>query len=200
MAMKNQNIELVMGGEAKETRESMQGALFALGLAALLIYFLLVMLFNSATQPFMIMVAVPFGIVGALLAFNIHGIPLNFMGIIGMIGLSGVVVNDSVIMVDFINQVYRETETDQTIIMDIIDGAKQRFRPVLLTTITTVAGLLPTVYGVGGSATMIVSTVMAIAYGLLFATFVTLIFIPSLYMINVDMKRILGNMKKAVLK
>ncbi|TYB31159.1 MAG: efflux RND transporter permease subunit [Candidatus Mcinerneyibacterium aminivorans] len=192
MAMKNQNIDLVMGGEAKETRESMRGALFAFGLAALLIYFLLVMLFNSISQPFMIMMAVPFGIVGALFAFYLHGIPLNFMGIIGIIGLSGVVVNDSVIMVDFINQVYRETETDQNIIMDIIDGAKQRFRPVVLTTVTTVAGLLPTVYGIGGSATMIVPTVMAIAYGLLFATLITLIFIPSIYMVNVDIKKILS--------
>ena len=109
-----------------------------------------------------------------------------------IIGLSGVVVNDSVIMVDFINQVYRETETDQNIVMDIIDGAKQRFRPVVLTTVTTVAGLLPTVYGIGGSATMIVPTVMAIAYGLLFATFITLIFIPSVYMINLDVRKIIS--------
>lgn len=197
LAMQNKNIELVAGGESKETRESLTGAVMALGLAALLIYFLLVMLFNSMSQPFIIMLAIPFGIIGALLAFYLHNIPLNFMGIIGMIGLSGVVVNDSVIMVEFINQVYKNNN-NSNIINNIIDGAKQRLRPVILTTITTVAGLIPTVYGIGGSATMIVPTVMAIAYGLLFATFVTLIFIPSIYMINIDIKSFLNKLRKKI--
>lgn len=184
-------VQLLIGGEAKETKKTMSGLVVAFLLAVTLIYLILVVLFRSLTQPLLVLTAIPFGLIGALLAFTGHGIPLTFMGVIGIIGLSGVVVNDSVLMVTFINRIFKEklfTNISQ-VSQAIAAGARQRFRAVILTTLTTVAALLPTVYGIGGSAKTLVPVVMAMAYGLLFATLLTLVLIPSLYLINLDMQR-----------
>ena len=191
---------LGIGGEAKETKESLGGLMVAFVIAVVMIYFILLLLFGSLSQPLLVVVAVPFGLIGALLAFTAHGIPLSFMGIVGMIGLSGVVVNDSVIMVNFINEIFqtRKSPGDLTSIIKIVSqGARQRLRPVVLTTLTTVAALLPTVYGIGGNAKSLVPVVMAMAYGLVFATTVTLILVPALYLVNRDIQTIF---KKTVKK
>ena len=198
--MKNYpDVYLKYGGEAEETAEAMGGIVFAFGIAIFFIYFIMVLLFKSLTQPFIILLTIPFGLAGALLAFTLHGVPLSFMGLIGMIGLSGVVVNDSVVMVDFINKVFKSNPAadNKTVIDNVANGAKQRLRPVILTTVTTVMGLLPTVYGIGGNAMVIVPVVMAMAYGLLFASFLTLFFIPSLYMANNDMRKLFGFAQKS---
>ncbi|MCG8572273.1 MAG: efflux RND transporter permease subunit [Spirochaetes bacterium] len=179
------DIFLDFGGEAMESQESLRDLGLAFLVAILLIYFILILLFNDLSQPFLIMLAIPFGIVGALLAFVAHSMPLSFMGIIGIIGLCGVVVNDCVVMVSFINKQMKNTDLS-TFKTAIVDGAKERLRPVILTTITTVAGLLPTAYGIGGKSPMITPIAIAIAYGLLFATLLTLIFIPSIYCIRLD--------------
>jgi len=144
---------------------------------------------------------VPFGIIGSLIGFTIHGLPLSFMGAIGIIGLSGVVVNDSVLMIDFINGVFRGTEGKQDkkrIISNIADGASQRLRAVLMTTVTTVAGLLPTVYGFLGETEIIAPVALAMAYGLMFATFITLIFTPAIYMVNEDIRGLFRRSPKAL--
>ncbi|MBP7582419.1 MAG: efflux RND transporter permease subunit [Spirochaetes bacterium] len=189
-----------IGGEAKETRETLGDLRVSFIIAMMLIYFILILLFKSFSQPLIVLLTVPFGLVGALLAFTAHGIPMSFMGFIGIIGLSGVVVNDSVVMVDFINRVFSEgggTDT-ATRIERIAAGAKQRLRPIVLTTLTTVMGLLPTAYGIGGDVKSLVPTVMALAYGLLFATLLTLVFIPALYMFNMDIKYFLKSISSAV--
>ena len=183
-------VSITMGGEAKETEESLGGLGRAFSIAIVMIYFMLTVLFRSVSQPLLIMITIPFSIIGALLAFTLHGIPLTFMGIVGIIGLSGVVVNDNVVMIDFINREIRDNS--EFPIKRIIDGARQRLRPVILTTLTTVLGLLPTVYGIGGTSNAIVPTVMAMAYGLLFATVITLLFIPSIYLIHMDIQRLMG--------
>ena len=179
---------LVYAGKSKESRQALKDLAIAFGIALVAIYLLIVFLFRSITQPFIVISVIPFGLIGVLLAFTFHGIPLNFMGIIGIIGLSGVVANDSILMVEFINREYRNKKTPdrEVLIEQIADGAKQRLRPIILTTITTVAALLPTVYGIGGNAASIVPTVMAMAYGLLFASLLTLFLVPSLYLINID--------------
>jgi len=182
---------LIFGGEAEDTKESLGGLSMAFIMAIMFIYFILIILFRSFAQPLLIVFTIPFGLIGALLAFTAHGVPLSFMGFIGIIGLSGVVINDSVIMVEFINRVIKENDEDENIVENISAGAMKRFRPVVLTTVTTVAGLLPTVYGIGGDARTLVPVVMAMAYGLLFATFLTLVFIPCLYLVNNDVQQIL---------
>lgn len=183
---------LIYGGEVKESNKTLADLQIAFIMALICIYVIVVVLFRSFTQPFVVLSVIPFGIIGVLLAFTAHNIPLSFMALIGIIGLSGVVINDSIIMVEFINKVFKKskTESKEDTVENISEGAKKRLRPIILTTVTTVAGLMPTVYGIGGNAQTLVPTVMAMSYGLLFATLLTLIFIPCLYMINNDIKNV----------
>ena len=184
---------LVFAGESAETGKTLSGIGVAFIMALVLIYCIVVILFRSFSQPLIILSVIPFGLIGVLLAFTAHGIPLSFMALIGVIGLSGVVINDSIIMVSFINGVIKKNGNadSDTIIDSIAAGARQRLRPIVLTTVTTVLGLLPTVYGIGGDAKILVPTVLAMSYGLLFATLLTLIFVPALYMVNEDIKMLM---------
>ena len=172
-------IEIVFGGEEKETMESMQNFYFAFICGLLAIYSILVLLLDSYIQPFLIMIAIPFGFIGVFIAFIIHDLPISFIGMIGALGMMGVVVNDSLVMVTYLNTLHKKYNTINVDI--IIEGARTRLRPVLLTTITTVLGLLPTVYGFGGTEPFLVPMVLAMSWGLMFATFITLILVPVLY-------------------
>ena len=189
--MKYGDVYILHGGEAKETASSLKDLTYAFIIALVFIYFILALLFNSPSQPFIILVLLPFGVIGALIGFKIHGMPLTFMGLIGIIGLIGVIVNDNIVLVTFINKIFKENKVSdkQAIISAIAEGARVRLRPIILTTLTTVAGLVPTVFGWGGTSEMIQPVVVALCYGLIFATLLTLFFLPSLYMISEDMKR-----------
>ncbi len=198
------NTYLLFEGEAKESAETMSDLTTSFMIALFLIYIIVVLLFRSFSQPFVVMSVIPFGLIGVLVAFQLHGIPLSFMAIIGVIGLSGVVVNDSIIMVEFINKLKKKGAATKAELFDnISEGATQRLRPIIMTTVTTVAALLPTVYGIGGNALTLVPTVMAMAYGLLFATVLTLVFVPCLYMINEDISglvRRIGDKLKMIIR
>jgi multidrug efflux pump subunit AcrB len=186
-------VTLQFKGEFEETNTALYGLATAFIAALIMIYLIVLFLFRSVGQPFIVLSVVPFGLIGVLLAFKLHGMQLEFMAIIGVIGLSGVVINDSIIMVEFINKMRKKIKNtfDRTEFFNsILDGASQRLRPILLTTITTVVGLLPSVYGIGGDAGTLVPTVMAMAYGLLFATLLTLFFVPSLYLIGIDIQNV----------
>ncbi len=179
-------------GEYSQTNRALLDlALVFLG-ALVMIYLVVLVLFRSVGQPLIVMSVLPFGLIGVIIGFVLHGKSFDFMAMIGMIGLSGVVINDSIIMVDFINKVIRRKGETVSKIEEIIEGAGQRLRPIILTTVTTVVGLMPSVYGFGGDVDSFQSTVMAMAYGLLFATTLTLIFVPSLYMISLDIRGLLG--------
>ncbi len=143
-------MRLIVGGEAQETEESMTSLISTFVVAAVGIYFLLVLLFNSMTQPFLVMIAIPFGIVGVIIAFALHGEPLGFVGMLGVIGLAGIVVNDSLVLVDHINQL-RKQRPDEDVSKLIVEGASNRLRAVILTSLTTIAGLMPLAYGIGGT-------------------------------------------------
>ncbi|MBL6990330.1 MAG: efflux RND transporter permease subunit [Bacteriovoracaceae bacterium] len=174
-------LSIYFGGHEKETMKSMDNFIFAFIVAILAIYFVLVLLLNSFFQPFLIMIAVPFGFVGVFYAFLLHGYPMSFIGVIGTLGMIGVVVNDSLVMVTHLNTIRLDRQNFN--LEDLITGAKTRLRPVLLTTITTVLGLLPTVYGWGGYEPFLVPMVLSMSWGLMFATVVTLLLIPALYSI-----------------
>jgi multidrug efflux pump subunit AcrB len=180
-------IQMIIGGEAAESREAMMDLLLVFGIAALGIYFLLMLLFNSVTQPLIVILAIPFGICGVILAFVLHGEPLSFLAIIGSIGLVGVVVNDSLVLVDHLNELIRQND-GQNLVNVIAAGTADRLRPIILTTLTTVAGLLPLAYGIGGESIEMAPMGLALGYGLLFATPVTLVLIPCLYMIGHDIR------------
>jgi multidrug efflux pump subunit AcrB len=153
------------------------------------------LLFNSLTQPLMVILAIPFGICGVIIAFALHGEPLSFSGMLGVIGMAGVVVNDSLVLVDYLNRLIRNdaegalTEKS-TLIQLIAAGTADRLRPIILTSLTTVAGLLPLAYGFGGQDIHMSPMALALGYGLLFATPITLVLIPSLYLIGHDIKQV----------
>ncbi|MEE9553872.1 MAG: efflux RND transporter permease subunit [candidate division Zixibacteria bacterium] len=175
----------VIGGEAEETQESVVNLGITMMVAAVGIYFILVLLFNSLTQPLLVMFAIPFGLIGVIGAFAMHGEPLGFMSMMGVIGLMGVVVNDSLILVNYINE-RREGEPENRLLVIVADGTATRLRPILLTSITTVAGVLPLAYGLGGSDPFISPMALALGYGILFATPLTLLLLPCLYMVQHD--------------
>lgn len=175
----------ILTGEAFETQESVTNLLKTFVIAAIAIYFLLSLLFNSFTQPLLVMVAIPFGIVGVIIAFALHGEPMSFVGMMGVIGLAGVVVNDSLVLVSHINELKRKTEGES--LLDVVaEGTANRLRAILLTTLTTVVGLVPLAYGFGGTDPFIAPMALALAYGLLFATPLTLVLVPCLYAIVND--------------
>ena len=192
----NPHVDMRAGGEAERSKEALGGLGLAFLMTVALIYFTMVILFKNFSQPLLIMLSIPFGIVGALLAFLAHGVSVDFFEIVGIIGLSGIVVNDCIVMVDFLNKHSVNNSDDKSKLIDnIAEGAKERLRAIILTTVTTSAGLLPTVYGIGGSSPFVTPIALAIAYGLLFASLVTLFFMPSIYLIRIDLINISGLIK-----
>ena len=171
------------GGEQEETVDSLMSLLKAFLFAFLIIYLILSSSFKSIIQPLIIMLAIPFGLIGVVIAFLLHGLPFSFMAILGIVGLNGIVVNDSIVLVDFINKLRREGMGRRN---SIIQAGQMRLRPVLLTTITTVGGLSTVAYGIGGKDPFLVPMALAICWGIAFATLLTLIVIPCIYSIVDD--------------
>lgn len=182
------DVAFLFGGENKDTKESM----LRLGKSALIalscIFLILVFLFNNFRHPAVVMSAIPLGFIGVIWAFFVAGQALGFMAMMGVVGLVGVVVNDSIVLVNFIN-VRRKENPD--LIEAIFEAAKSRFRPVILTTFTTVAGLLPIAHPIVARVLSFGATkdsdpflqpmALSFAWGLLFASLVTLIFVPCNY-------------------
>ncbi|NIM03502.1 AcrB/AcrD/AcrF family protein [bacterium] len=177
---------LAFSGERKETMDSVRSLFKAFLIAAILIYLILATQFNSLIQPFVVMFTIPFGLIGVLIALVIHSEPLSFLAMVGFIGLSGVVVNDSIVLVDFVNK-----RRGRMSIQDaVIEAARLRFRPIMLTTLTTVCGIATVAYGIGGLDPFLRPMALAIGWGLMFSTGLTLIVIPCFYFISQDIKRI----------
>ena len=183
-------MQLTAGGEVLETAESMKGLFRTLIIAILGVFFLLVILFNSLTQPFIVIAAIPFGITGVIIAFGFHGEPFSFTAIMGIIGLSGVVVNDSLVLVNHINDLKSEKK-NKDIVAIISEGTANRLRPIVITTLTTVVALLPLAYGIGGTALFMSPMALALGWGLIFATPLTLVLVPCLYMVGNDISKLL---------
>ena len=168
------------GGEQEETVDSLISLFRAFFFAFLVVYLILASFFKSLLQPFIVMLAIPFGLIGVVLAFLAHGMSFSFMSIMGVVGLNGVVVNDSIVLVDFINKL-RQSGMGRA--ESIVKAGQMRIRPVILTTITTVGGLSTVAYGIGGKDPFLVPMALAMCWGLVFATILTLIIIPCIYSI-----------------
>ena len=173
------SVRMFFGGEEKESQESMDSLFSALTLALIGIYFALVILFNSFSQPFLVMVSIPYSFSGVIFAFTLHNMPLSFPAMIGMIGLIGVVVNNSLVMISFLNSA--RVEGEPLNLTSMAEAATRRFRPIMLTTFTTAAALFPTAYGFGGDNPVIIPMVMALSWGLVFSTLISLFLIPTLF-------------------
>jgi multidrug efflux pump subunit AcrB len=180
-------VRAISEGGAKETNDSMADFKEAFILAIFAIYILLVLLFNSFTQPALILAAVPFSIIGVVWAFFLHGDVLSFFAMLGTLALVGVIVNDSLVLVSHLNYL-RGKEGNQYVDPKvwIIEGTKDRLRAVVLTTLTTLAGVLPLAYGIGGTDFILQPMALSLGYGLLFGTLMTLILLPSMYLMNYE--------------
>jgi multidrug efflux pump subunit AcrB len=158
----------------------------------LALYALLAIPFKSLVQPIFVLLAVPFGVIGALLGHIIMGITPSYLSIFGILALAGVVVNDSLVMVDFIN---RRREEGMPLREAILIAGGKRFRPIMLTSITTFAGLMPLMFDRSLQAQFLVPMAVSLGFGILFATAITLYLIPSAYQISADIGRVLGTAK-----
>ncbi len=155
----------------------------------MVIFLLLASQFRSYIQPVIIMVAIPFGLIGAILGHLIMGMQLTMISLFGIVALSGIVVNDSLILIDFINRAARNGMEIETA---VIESGKVRFRPVMLTTITTIAGLFPLLLERSFQAQFLIPMAISISFGLLVATLLTLLYVPALYLIIIDIKNLFG--------
>ena len=173
------DMSFTMGGENKDTQESMsrlaKAAIIALGA----IFLVLVAMFNSLGQSAVILSTIPLGIIGVILTFKVLDMALGFMAIMGVIGLVGVVVNDSIVLVNFIN---KKRQSGKAVVEAIKEAARSRFRPIILTSITTVVSLLPIAHSKGGDP-FLKPMAVSFAWGLMFSTLVTLLFVPCIYLV-----------------
>jgi multidrug efflux pump subunit AcrB len=147
------------------------------------IYALLAVPLKSYTQPLIIMSVIPFGLIGAILGHFFLGKTVSIISLLGFIALGGVVVNDSLIMVDFVN---KKVRAGMSYAQASVEAGAERFRPIILTSLTTFFGLVPILTETSTQAQMIIPMAISLAFGILFATIITLILVPALYNIFAD--------------
>jgi len=177
-------------GRQADMTESMRSLFLGLIMAMLVVYALLAIPFRSYIQPVIIMVSIPFGIVGAVLGHLLMGYSLSVMSLFGIVALSGVVVNDSLVLIDFAN---RERENGGTPKTAILSAAVNRFRPILLTSLTTFGGLTPLIIETSRQARFMIPMAISLGFGVLFATLITLILVPSFYLAVEDLRQLVGS-------
>jgi multidrug efflux pump subunit AcrB len=179
-------------GERKEQGESDSGLAQAGGIALFVIYALLAIPFRSYVQPFLIMSVIPFGLIGAVFGHYLFGMPLSQLSHFGLVALTGVVINDSLVMVHYVNKRAKDTP--------VLEAAKlagtARFRAILLTSLTTFVGLLPILFERSLQAQFLKPMAIAIGFGVLFATFITLLLVPCLYLILNDATVLSGKLRR----
>ncbi|GAB6905027.1 MdtB: multidrug resistance protein, AcrB/AcrD/AcrF family [Desulfosarcina cetonica] len=175
-------------GHQADMRESLSALVTGSLLALFGIYALLAVPFRSYAQPLIIMVSIPFGVIGAILGHLLMGYALSLNSLFGVVALSGVVVNDSLVLIDLAN---RNLKAGMTHFQAIHNAGIQRFRPILLTTVTTFGGLMPMIMEKSFQARMMIPMAISLGFGVLFATLITLVLVPSLYMVLEDISRLI---------
>jgi multidrug efflux pump subunit AcrB len=176
-------------GRQADLRESVGSLIQGLLLALLALYGLLAVPFRSYMQPMIIMACIPFGLVGAVLGHLLLGYSLSLMSLFGIVALSGVVINDSLVLIHFANRLRRE---GHSVFDSITMAGMQRFRPILLTTLTTFGGLSPMILETSRQARFLIPMAISLGFGLVFATLIILVLIPSLYLILEDVSHTCG--------
>jgi multidrug efflux pump subunit AcrB len=177
-------------GERREQRDSMTALLFGFALSLAAIYTLLAVPFKSYIQPVLVMVSIPFGIVGATIGHLIMGYNISVISVMGIVALSGVVVNDSLVLIDYAN---RKRRQGNSIWDSITSAGTRRFRPIVLTSVTTFMGLAPMIFETSVQARFLIPMAISLGFGILFATGIALLLIPCLYLILAD---VLGLVKR----
>ncbi len=179
------SLSLNLGGEDEDTKESLDSLLRAFILALVLIYFLLILTFQSFVWPMIIILVIPIGVISVSWALFLHGEPLSFMGMLGVVALAGVIVNNSIVFVDFV--IY-ERKKGADYFESIVSAGQKRLRPIVLTTLTTVCGILPTAYGIGGLDPFVVPIALALGWGMLIGSMLSSFFLPAFVAIFDDIR------------
>ncbi|MBW2468533.1 MAG: efflux RND transporter permease subunit [Deltaproteobacteria bacterium] len=188
LAERYPGVSFDLEGQAKRTGESVDSMQSGYLLAMMGIFLLLASQFRSYIQPVIIMTAIPFGLIGAIFGHLVMGKEFTIVSLFGIVALSGIVVNDALILIDFINRAVRSGVDVETA---VVQSGKARFRPVLLTSITTIAGLLPILLERSFQAQFLIPMAISICFGLLAATVLTLLYVPALYLIVRDVRNVL---------
>ena len=175
------SVTVALDGELEEETAFMTAMVTYMGLALLVIYGLMAIPFKSYWQPFLILTAVPFGVMGAILGHLILDWQVSMFSILGVIACAGVVVNDNLVLIDRVNSL---RNTGASLYDALVLGARDRFRPIILTSLTTFIGLLPIMSETSVQAQFLIPMVTSLAFGVLFATGVTLILVPCLYLLG----------------
>ena len=184
-------------GETREQADSFSSLAWGLVFVFFIIYCLLAIPFKSYIQPLIVMSVIPFGAIGAIVGHWIMGMDLTIMSLLGLMALIGVVVNDSLVLVDFINAKVRLGEKAHDA---VLMAAQSRFRPVMLTSLTTFIGLMPLLFEKATQAQFLIPMAVSLGFGIIFATFITLILVPVNYLLVEDMKRFTSRGKEKLVQ
>lgn len=198
----DKDVNAKYGGEAEANVDSMRDLMASFLFAIIGIFFILAIQFNNFRYPIVVMMAIPYGTIGIIVSFYLHDLlwkpmPLSFFTVLGMVALTGVVVNSSLILLAFIQ---RAREEGMEWHDAIINAGKRRLRAVLLTATTTIFGLLPTAYGWGGEDPVVAPMALALAWGLIFGTVITLIVIPAITAVGINAKVTLNGKVKPFIR
>lgn len=178
-------LDYELSGEQQERNESMDALIRGMSLAILAMYALMAVAFRSYIQPLIIVLSVPFGFVGAVWGHILLGFSLNIISMFGLVALTGVVVNDSLVLISAINRIRAQGESTYDA---VIAGAKRRFRPVLLTSLTTFFGLAPMIFETSIQARFLIPMAISLGFGVLFVTVIALVLVPCAYLVVDDIK------------
>ncbi len=188
LTRKYPNLSTALDGESADEQSALLSLIQGFFFALFTIYALMAIPLKSYSQPLIIMSVIPFGMIGALFGHFILGLKMSILSLCGIVALAGVVVNDSLILVDFVN---RARAQGLPILASAIESGCQRFRAIILTSLTTFVGLVPIIMEKSLQAKIVIPMATSLAFGILFSTLVTLILVPVLYIILDDVKRIL---------
>ena len=187
------NYSITVTGEEEKRQESMHSLLFALLLSVVLVYMVMASQFESLLHPFTILLTIPLAVVGAILLFFITGTTINMMGVIGIVMLGGIAVNNSIILVDRINQL---SQAGMELTDAIVEAGQQRIRPIIMTTLTTILAMLPMTFGFGEGASLRSPMAIAVIGGLITSTLMSLMVIPCVYYVLEKIKRRINHRTK----
>ena len=191
------NYELLFLGEKKEANDSFKDVFNVLIISLAVIFFILAALFKSILDPFVIMLAIPFGIVGVIIGHMLFNYNLQFLSMIGFLALTGIVVNDSLILVDFAK---KRRAQGIACVEALIDAGRTRIRPILLTTVTTFLGISPLIFFASGQTAFLSPMAISLGFGLIFATVLILIVVPCFYMVADDFRSFLQRLRASQFK
>lgn len=186
-------VEYALEGASLEEQQFLGNLAYASIAALFLIYALIAIPLKSYGQPLIIMSVIPFGFIGAVVGHLILGLEISMFSLFGLIALAGVVVNDSLIMIDFVN---KAREEGTPVYEAVVESGKARFRAIILTSLTTAIGLVPIMLETSAQAQFVIPMAVSMSFGILFATLITLILVPTLYLLQQDVLNGLGTVRR----